>query len=179
MTAEAWDIFVFFLKLSLLAVGGANAAVPEMHNEVVENRHWMSDAAFSQGYALAAAAPGPNVLFVAVIGWYVAGAQGLAASLIGFLGPTFLLSWTVAMLTQRLAGDARLAALRAGLVPVAIGLILATGLVTAEASARGTSIEVTVALLITLVSTIFVWRSNYSPIWTLLGGGALGLLLLR
>ncbi|MFH5925427.1 chromate transporter [Roseomonas xinghualingensis] len=179
MTAEAWDILVFFLKLSLLAVGGANAAVPEMHREVVETRQWMSDATFSQGYALAAAAPGPNVLFVAVIGWHVAGAQGLAASLIGFLGPTFLLSWAVAMLTQRLAGDARLAALRAGLVPVAIGLILATGLVTAGASARGTSIEVTVALLITLTSTIFVWRSDYSPIWTLLGGGVLGLLLLR
>jgi chromate transporter len=179
MTPEAWDIFVFFLKLSLLAVGGANAAVPEMHREVVDLRHWMSDQTFSQGYALAAAAPGPNVLFVAVIGWHVAGAQGLAASLIGFLGPTFVLSWAVATLTQCLAGDWRLAALRSGLVPVAIGLILATGLVTAAAAARGTATEVGVAILITLASTLFVWRSRYSPIWTLLGGGLVGLVLLR
>jgi chromate transporter len=119
------------------------------------------------------------VLFVAVIGWHVAGAQGLAASLIGFLGPTFVLSWAVATLTQCLAGDWRLAALRSGLVPVAIGLILATGLVTAAAAARGTATEVGVAILITLASTLFVWRSRYSPIWTLLGGGLVGLVLLR
>ena len=178
MTGPVWDLFLFFLKLSLVAVGGANAAVPSMHHEVVELRHWMTDAAFSQGYALASAAPGPNVLFVAVIGWHVAGWQGLAASLIGFLGPTFILAWAVAMLTQRLAGDARMGALRAGLVPVAIGLILATGLVTGAAAARGTGTEMAVAVLITLASTLFVWRSNFSPIWTLVAGGLLGLVLL-
>lgn len=179
MNPLAWDIFLFFLKLSLLAVGGANAAVPEMHREVVEIRGWMSDATFSQGYALASAAPGPNVLFVAVIGWHVAGWQGLVASILGFIGPTFILAWGVAMLTQRLAGDARLAALRAGLVPVAVGLILATGLVTAAAAARGTGAEMAVAAVITLGSAIFVWRSSFSPIWTLAAGGVIGLFLLR
>jgi chromate transporter len=172
MTPAAWDLFVFFLKLSLLAVGGANAAVPEMHREVVELRGWMTDATFSQGYALASAAPGPNVLFVAVIGWHVAGAQGLVASLLGFLGPTFILAWAVASLTQRLAGDWRLAALRAGLVPVAIGLILAT-------AARGSGVEVAVAVTITLASALFTWRSNLSPLWALAAGGALGWLLLH
>ncbi|HEY8611149.1 MAG TPA: chromate transporter [Roseomonas sp.] len=179
MTPAAWDLFLFFLKLSLLAVGGANAAVPEMHREVVELRGWMTDATFSQGYALASAAPGPNVLFVAVIGWHVAGAQGLAVSLLGFLGPTFILAWAVATLTQRLAGDWRLAALRAGLVPIAIGLILATGLVTGAAAARGTVMEVVVAVLIIAASALFTWRSQFSPIWALVGGGALGLVLLR
>ncbi|SHJ06757.1 chromate transporter [Roseomonas rosea] len=179
MTPAAWDLFVFFLKLSLLAVGGANAAVPEMHREVVELRGWMTDATFSQGYALASAAPGPNVLFVAVIGWHVAGAQGLVASLLGFLGPTFILAWAVASLTQRLAGDWRLAALRAGLVPVAIGLILATGLVTGAAAARGSGVEVAVAVTITLASALFTWRSNLSPLWALAAGGALGWLLLH
>ncbi|MBP0443238.1 chromate transporter [Roseomonas sp. SSH11] len=179
MNPLAGDIFFFFLKLSLLAVGGANAAVPEMHREVVELRGWMTDASFSQGYALASAAPGPNVLFVAVIGYHVAGWQGLVASLLGFLGPTFILAWGVATLTQRLAGDWRLAALRAGLVPVAIGLILATGLVTGAAAARGSGIEVAVAVLITLASALFTWRSNHTPLWALGAGGVLGLLLLR
>ena len=174
----AWDLFLFFLKLSLVAVGGANAAVPEMHREVVELRGWMTDAVFSQGYALASAAPGPNVLFVAVIGWHVAGWQGLAASLLGFLGPSFILAWTVAMLTQRLAGDPRMAALRAGLVPVAIGLILATGLVTGAAAARGTGAEVAVAILLTAGAALFTWKSQLSPIWALAAGGVLGLVLL-
>jgi len=175
----AWELFVFFLKLSLLAVGGANAAVPEMHRGVVELRGWMTDEIFTQGYALAAAAPGPNVLFVAVIGWHVAGAQGLTAALLGFLGPTFLLAWGVATLTQRLAGDWRLAALRGGLVPVAIGLILATGLVTGAAAARGTGAEIAVSVAITLAAAVFTWRSRFSPLWALAAGGVLGLLLLE
>jgi len=174
-----WDLLVFFLKLSLLAVGGANAAVPEMHREVVDLRGWMTDAAFTQGYALAAAAPGPNVLFVAVIGWHVAGAQGLVAALLGFLGPTFVLAWGVATLTQRLAGDWRLAALRGGLVPVAIGLILATGLVTGAAAARGTGVEIGVSVAITAAAALFTWRSSLSPLWALAAGGVLGLLLLE
>jgi len=179
MTGTPWDLFVYFLRLSLLAVGGANAAVPEMHRGVVEIRGWMTDEVFAQGYALAASSPGPNVLFVAVIGWHVAGAAGLAASLGGFLGPTFLLAWAVAMLTQRLAGAPWLAALRAGLVPVAIGLTLATGIVTGAAAAHGTAAEVATALLITAAAALFVWRSRLSPIWALLAGGVVGLLLLR
>jgi chromate transporter len=179
MPPSAWDLFLFFAKLSLLAVGGANAAVPEMHRQIVELNGWMSDATFSQGYALASAAPGPNVLFVAVVGWHLAGLPGLVGSLVGILGPACVLAWAVAMLTQRLAGDWRLAALRAGLVPVAIGLTLATGLVTGSAAARGAGLELAVSVAITAGSAIFVWQSKHSPGWALVAGGTLGLLLLR
>ncbi|WP_426959628.1 chromate transporter [Muricoccus radiodurans] len=176
---DAVGLFVFFAKLSLLAVGGANAAVPEMHREIVEVHRWMSDATFSQGYALAASAPGPNVLFVAVLGWTLAGWTGLAGALLGMLGPTWVVAYGVGSLAQRLSHDWRMAAVRAGLVPVAIGLSLATGLVTGGAAARGTGLEVAVCVAITAGAWLWVWQGRGSPGWALVMGGSLGLLLLR
>ncbi len=62
-----------FMLLSLMAVGGAKLLLPEMHRFAVEGRGWMSSKEFSELFALAQAAPGPNVLFVSVIGWKAAG----------------------------------------------------------------------------------------------------------
>ncbi|WP_376100606.1 hypothetical protein ACE7GA_12200 [Roseomonas sp. CCTCC AB2023176] len=72
-----------------------------------------------------------------------------------------------------------MAALRGGLVPIAYGLSMATGLVTAAAAASGTLPEEAVSLAITAGSALFAWRSSRSPFWALVAGGVLGLLFLR
>ncbi len=75
-------LFLEFALLALVAFGGATALLPEMHRVVVENHHWLDDATFTHLYAIAQAAPGPNVLVVTLIGWKVAGLAGaLAATL--------------------------------------------------------------------------------------------------
>ena len=175
---DAFGILVYFAKLSLLAVGGANATVSQMHRDIV-GAGLLTDAAFAEGWALAAAAPGPNVLFVVVLGWSFAGWAGLVGALVGFLGPALVLTWFVAGIAGRLHHNPVMAALRAGLVPIAIGLSMATGLVTAGAAARGTAGEMATALAITAGAVLFMWYSPRSPVWALAGGGVLGLLLLR
>lgn len=65
-----------FAFISLLAIGGANAVVPEMHREVVDLRHWVTDLQFTELFAISQAAPGPNVMIVALIGQFVAGPLG-------------------------------------------------------------------------------------------------------
>lgn len=169
----ALDLFIFFARLSLLAVGGANAAVPEMHRRMVDGFGWMTDAEFANAYALANAAPGPNVLVVALLGWRLYGGAGLMSATLGMLGPAWIVAWVAGGWTQRLAGRAWLKAARAGLVPVAIGLTLATGLIMSGAAAIAwTSYAVTVG------AALFVWLSRFSPGWALLGGGLVGILLL-
>ena len=177
MTPDPATLLLFFGRLSLLAVGGANATVPEMHRLIVEQNAWMDDAAFVQLYALSASAPGPNILFVSALGWHLAGPAGMAASTLGILAPAWAIAWGVAGLVQRLAHDPRLKAVQGGLVPVAIGLALATGLVMADAAAGDG--WPWLPLLITGATTLFVWRSRFSPLWALAAGGVLGLLLGR
>src|SRR5674476_903100 len=83
LTLSDWlALLTHFLSLSLLAVGGGITTAPDMHRYLVDQQHWLSDAQFSSSIALAQAAPGPNVLFVALLGWNVgmnAGGGGAAA----------------------------------------------------------------------------------------------------
>ena len=169
------QILVTFSVLSLVAVGGANAVLPEMHRQLVELRGWLDDATFSQLYALAQAAPGPNILVVSVMGWRIGGWGGMAMATVGMLLPAAALAWIMAGLLQRLRGAPWLKPAQAGLVPVAVGLLLAAGLVMAEASSQFGVLP----LVVVAVSSVFVWRTNYSPLWVLVGGGVLGLVLLR
>ena len=82
-----------FLVLRLLAVGGAITTAPDMHRYVVDERDWLSDAQFTASIAIAQAAPGPNVLFVAVLGWNVAGPLGALATMAGMLLPRPRCRW--------------------------------------------------------------------------------------
>jgi chromate transporter len=130
--ADLFGLFAHFLVLSLLSVGGAIATAPDMHRYVVTQQHWLSDTQFSASVAIAQAAPGPNVLFVAVIGWNVAGPLGALATMSGILLPSTVLSlWATRFSTQnRQARGMR--AFTLGLAPLTLGLLLATGWVLAE-----------------------------------------------
>jgi chromate transporter len=81
----------------------------------------------------------------------------------------------MAGLVQRLRGAPWLKPAQGGLVPIAVGLLLAAGLVMAEASSQFGLLP----LVVVAVSSVFVWRTSYSPLWVLVGGGVLGSILLR
>jgi chromate transporter len=68
LSHQDWlDFFVHFASLSLLGIGGAITTAPDMHRYLVDERNWLTDASFSSSIALAQSAPGPNVLFVALM----------------------------------------------------------------------------------------------------------------
>jgi chromate transporter len=72
MAGADWlSLFIHYLSLSLLSVGGAITTAPDMHRYLVDQQGWLTDPQFSASIAIAQAAPGPNVLFVALLGWNV------------------------------------------------------------------------------------------------------------
>jgi chromate transporter len=80
-----------FGLMSLLAVGGANSAIPEMHRIAVDVHHWMTDKQFADVFAISQLSPGPNVLIVTLIGYSVAGIFGAVAATLAMCGrPLFL-----------------------------------------------------------------------------------------
>lgn len=160
-----------FVPLSLVAVGGANAVMPEAHRQVVEVHGWLSDSEFASLFAIGQAAPGPNVLVVSLIGWRLAGWAGLVVATASMCGPTCLLAFVVGRLTAGRRGAAWPGLVRRGLVPVAVGLSLATGFVIARAADRSwPEIGLTVAVTIVVVAT------RLNPIWLLVAGAAVGVL---
>ena len=84
--SEVAELAGVFGQLSLVSVGGINAVLPELKRQVVERHGWMSAADFAALYALAQAAPGPNMLVSTLIGWHVAGIAGALAATGALIG---------------------------------------------------------------------------------------------
>ena len=182
MSAILVQLFWHFALLSFLSFGGANALLPEIHRVVVEQQHWMSSATFTHLYAVAQAAPGPNVLFIALLGWNIginAGGPGAAGWALGLLGilvcmvgvmlPSSLLTWQATRWGHRNRNRRSVRAFKQGMAPVVIGLLLATAWVLTRA--HGAEMVNWPLWAITAATTLLVWRTKLHLLW-MLGAGA-------
>lgn len=176
-----------FMLLSLLSVNGAVTAVPDMQRFLVDERHWLSAAQFNASVAIAQAAPGPNMLFVALMGWNVglnaaggiaAGPQawllgllGLLVTLTGILLPSSTLSYLATRWAYRNRTRRDVRAFKVGMAPVVVGLLIATGWVLA--GNNGTpELPRWHGWLLSAAATLAVLRTRLHLLW-LLGAGAL------
>jgi chromate transporter len=174
-SADWLALFTHFLMLSLLAVGGAITTVSDMHRFVVGERGWLSDAQFTGSVALAQAAPGPNVLFVAVIGFNAAGLMGMLATMVGTLLPSTTLALFATRWGERNRESLLLRAFTTGLAPITIGLLVATGWVLLEPARNGAHLPA--SALLVAATVLFMLRTRFSPLWPICAGalaGALG-----
>lgn len=168
-TNPLWMLASQFALLSLLAFGGANAVVPEMQRQAVAIHHWMTGREFSTLFAIAQAAPGPNFLISSLVGWKVAGLAGALVATAAMCGPSCLLAYAVAKVWDRYRAAPWRIALAAGLTPVSIGLIAASGWLLARgADGDPPLVAVTLAMMATCVFT------RLNPLWCLAAAAALG-----
>ena len=175
MTVDLSALFLHFLMLSLLSIGGAISTVPEMHRYLVGQQQWLSDTQFTSSIALAQAAPGPNVLFVAVLGWNVAGASGALAAMAGIMLPSTTLVLTATRWARANKDSLGVRAFTAGMMPLTLGLMLATGWLLAEPFVRQPEHRLATLALIaaTLALTL---KTRLGLVWMVLAGGLLGAL---
>lgn len=179
LAAADWvSLLVHYLGLSLLCVGGAITTAPDMHRFLVDEKAWLTDPQFGASIAIAQAAPGPNVLFTALMGWHVGlNAGGLGTALLGMLlclGGILLPSSVLMYLTNQWSHRNRdLRAVRAfkqGMAPLVVALVLATGWILA--TGQGYAWSHWPFWAVALVSTLVVWKTRVHLLW-LLGAGAL------
>ena len=166
------QIAFYFALLSLVSMGGMPSVMPEMQRVVVDVQGWMSATEFTQLFAIAQAAPGPNVLVTALVGWKVAGPAGGIVALGAFCGPAALLAYWVGGFWDRMRDAPWRKVFQRALVPITIGFIVSGGYVLATPGGpdwRGALIAGAAAAL--LLGT------RLNPLLILLGGGMLGYLL--
>jgi Chromate transport protein ChrA len=171
------ELFLRFLTLSLLSIGGAMSTAPEMHRYLVVERGWLGEADFTTAIALAQAAPGPNVLFVPVLGFQVAGLAGAAAALLGILLPSTLLSLGVSRWGATRRETPLVRAFTAGLAPVTVGLTFAAGWLLALPFIGEPTHRLGALGLIGLTALVTL-KTKLAPMWMIAVGavaGALGL----
>jgi chromate transporter len=158
-----------FALMSLFAVGGANAAIPEMHRIAVDVQHWMTDKQFADVFAISQLSPGPNVLIVTLIGYSVAGIAGALAATLAMCAPAAVLAYCVSHFLRRSSHSRWPGIMQAALVPLSIGLTGASGLILALTSDRTWT-----AGLMTAVAAVAAFATRLHPLWLLLAGGCLG-----
>ena len=179
-TGDWVALLVHYLSLSLLCVGGAISTAPDMHRFLVQEKAWLTDPQFSASIAIAQAAPGPNVLFTALMGWNVGlNAGGLGTALFGMalaLGGIMLPSSVLVYLTSHWSHRNRdLRAVRAfkqGMAPVVVALLVATGWILA--TSNGYALANWPGWAITIVTAVIVWRTRLHLLWLLGAGAVLG-----
>ena len=164
-------LFGYFALLSLFAVGGANAAIPEMHRIAVEVMQWMSDRQFADSFAIAQVSPGPNVIIVTLIGYHVAGLAGAAVATAAMCGPTCILAFLVARTWDRFKGARWRMAIQSGLVPVSLGLIAASAFVLARSADHNIC-----AGILTAATAVVGFATRINPLWLFAAGGLFGLI---
>lgn len=173
-------LFLHYLGLSLLTIGGATVTAPDMHRYLVQQNGWITDTQFTASIALAQAAPGPNILFVALLGWHVginAGSiqsalLGTALAMTGMLLPSTVVAYIAGRWAHRNRHLRAVRAFKLGLGPVVIALIMATGWIMASAYddlARDWKLWG-----VMLLSVGLVWSTRLHLLWLLAAGAALG-----
>lgn len=170
--AEALALFGHFLVLSLLAIGGAIVVAPEMHRLMVGQMQLLTDAQFNASIAIAQAAPGPNVLFVAVLGYQAAGVMGAALTLAGIMLPSTLVAVGATRWAHAHQDRLGIRAFKAGVAPITISLLATTGwILTAQHPTAP-------VIILTAVAALLAWRTRIHVLWLIVAGalaGALGL----
>lgn len=191
--ADWWALFAHFLSLSLLSIGGAIATAPDMHRYLVSEQHWLTDSQFTSSIALAQAAPGPNILFVALLGWNVGinaaggvgvaglgggigawgyGLLGVTIAMLGIMLPSTTLTFAAARWGHRNRELRPVRAFKAGMAPVVVALLIATGWILT--ASHGTGLHNWPLWLLTAASAVLVWCTRMHLLWLLGAGAVLG-----
>lgn len=160
---------IIFTQLSLLAFGGGNAILPEMQHQVVEVHHWLSASEFSAMFAMAQAAPGPNMMIVPLVGWHVAGPAGLFITSLAKFGPSSVLTIYALKFWNHFKDNPLRERFEKALKPITVGLVLTSAWIIAEASAQNLLLAaiVGVAAMLSLCKKIH-------PLWVMVFGAAAG-----
>jgi len=173
-------LFAEYLTLSLMSIGGAISTTAEMHRFLVEQHHWLTQTQFNDSIAIAQAAPGPNILFVALMGWNVglnagsmtAGLLGVLVTMIGIMLPSTTLTYLAARWSHQNRDLRAVRAFKQGMAPIVIALLISTSILLG--SAHHDPATDWPLWLLSVLAGVVIWRTRIHLLWLLALGAVLG-----
>ncbi|MES2116506.1 MAG: chromate transporter [Pseudomonadota bacterium] len=178
--ADWLNLFGHYLMLSLMSIGGAISTTTEMHRFLVEEHHWLTQSQFNDSIAIAQAAPGPNVLFVALMGWnvglnagsYLAALAGVAVTMTGIMVPSTTITYLAARWGHQNRDMLEVRAFKQGMAPVVVGLMVSVGIILG--SAHRDLVQDWPLWLLSVAAGLLIWRTRIHLLWLLAAGAVLG-----
>lgn len=171
------QLIALFGTLSMLSIGGGNVVLPDMHMQVVHQKHWMTDSQFADLFSISQTAPGPSILIVSMVG-YGAGLHvgGVPAAILGgviatvaMVVPAASFVFLVTLVWQKAEKSKLRKAVEKGFAPLTVGLILASSLVMSKAADHDWR-----AYTVTAVCTAIFLLTKINPLVVVAAAGAIG-----
>jgi len=162
-----------FALLSILAVGGGTAVLPEMQT-LLAHQFGIDHTQFVHIYSMGQVAPGPNMLMVLVIGFQVAGLVGAGVVLLSFFLPSSILCFYVGRVWNRFGDSPWRRSIQNALEPISIGLMASGVYAVAKAS-----IVSPITLALALITLYLILRTKINPVFVILGSGMSGAILMQ
>jgi chromate transporter len=170
MTSPSLALSAHLALLSSISFGGFPTVLPAVRNFVVGTHGWMTDRQFADFFAMAQSIPGPNmILMMSLVGWKVGGFPGAVASALATFGPPCAIYFAAYRLWDRFRNAPWQRIVRLGLVPVTMGLVIASGAVMARAADPGWR-----PAALTIAAAAIMLGTRLNPLWLLAAGGAIG-----
>jgi len=168
-----------FSLLSVLAIGGGTAVLPEMKALVTGQEGWgIDDAQFRDIYAIGQLAPGPNMLMVIAIGNKVAGFPGALVAFLAFFAPACVIAIVTSRIWNRFEGSQWRLAIQRGMAPIVVGLMLAGTIAIARTAIVGKNSQICLAFAAVVFIALYFGK-KMNPALLILAGGLMGLVFLR
>lgn len=120
------SLFITLSAFSLIAFGGVNALLPTLYAIAVEQQHWIDAETFSHYFAIAQAAPGPNLMTVTLIGWHVSGLMGALVATLAICWPSSIMVFWLQRFISTMQNEQRKNTIQFAAAALAVGLILAS-----------------------------------------------------
>src|SRR5262249_51527843 len=147
--------------VSSISFGGFPTVLPDVRNFVVSTHGWMTNRDFADVFAIAQSVPGPNmILMMSFVGWKVWGFPGAVVSAFATFGAPCGIYFAAYRVWNRFRNASWQRIVRLGLVPVVMGLVIASGVVMARAA--DTSWR---AVALTMATTGIMLATRLNPIW--------------
>src|SRR5436853_960874 len=160
----------YFLKLGAIGFGGPVALVGYMYRDLVENRHWITDADYKEGLTLAQLMPGPLAAQLAMYMGYVHyRIVGATVAGIAFVLPSFFMVLAIGWAYVRYGGLAWMQAVFYGVGAAVIGIIAISAY---KLTAKNIGKDKLLWAIYLVTAGFTVWTQSES-VWLFVGAGVL------
>lgn len=175
---KALKLFLTFFKIGLFTFGGGYAMISLIENECIQKKKWIEQEDFLNCIGLAESTPGPIAINSATyIGYKVAGVLGSIFATLGVILPSFIIIFLISLFLNNLLEITIIANAFKGIKVGVSLLIIAAGIklfIKAEKKPLPLIIIFTTIVAMILID---VFSINFSSIFLILIGAAVGLIV--
>ena len=173
--ALLFEIFWTFLKIGTFTIGGGYAMVPIIERVLAEEKGYLTKEEFLERLIMAQTAPGVLATNISVaVGFKIAGPLGAFAAAFGTSLPGFAIIIIILLFLQQFQDSQLVKAFFLGAEPVVVILLFLAAWSMGKKAVKGKK-----ALLIGLLAFVAVGFFNVNPIFAIIVGGILGILIFR